>query len=299
MTLSISSQSIAQRHSSSAGLPTLRGEGGHVAEEEKGETHELWIWPAQEFLKANEELKSHLDADVIALGQLIASGSKAAKQVRLLGVFGRAYISKSAQGIEYIVFKGNPRLRPNLAGTRYALRNPKIACFVVGTRDIVEDAAKGTKLAIFAFVAIDIIKELNEDHFSLASLGVRILSDVLQAVAAAAIGAAAGVVLTTIGAPTVFAFVVVVGVGFVAGMIIADLDGKYKLTERARARMMVYENQVGEGVSALGQGVRSAEQRIEQVVETAGAVIRTGYQIDRLWQTIEEMRNFDLRFSLW
>ena len=199
------------------------------------ELHELWVWAADEFLRVNEELKSHLDADVVALTQFVVSASKAVKQIRILGILGRAYISKSASGVKYIVFKGNQRLRPNLAGTRYAVKNPKVAYFVVGTEEIVEDAAKGTKIAIIAFVAFDVIKELREDKFSLASLGVRILSDVLQGIVAAGAGAAAGVLLTTIGAPVVAAFVIVVVVGFVAGVMLTELDRKFNLTERARA----------------------------------------------------------------
>src|SRR5262252_673529 len=141
--------------------------------EHPSEAHEIWVWPAEEFLRINEFLKSHLDADVVALAQLIASSTKSAQQIRLLGIMGRAYIKISKTGKKLIVFKGYAGLRPNLQGTAYAASNPKVAAFVVGTKDIVEDAAKATKIAIIAFVAIDIIQEFQEDSFSLASLGVR------------------------------------------------------------------------------------------------------------------------------
>ena len=279
-----------------------------MADEPAGVTHEIWVWPAQQFLKVNEELKSHLDADVIALSQLIQSSSKIAKQIRLLGMLGQAYVKKGVKN-DYLIFKGNPGLRPNLAGTRYAVTNPKVTCFVVGSEDIVKDAAKGTKIAIIAFVVIDIIRELSDDKFSLASLGVRILSDVLQAVAAAAVGAAAGVVLTTFGAPVVIAFAAVVVIGFIAGMLITDLDRRFQLTERARARMMAYEQQLGKSI-AMGaqaaqgkldqarQALESAGQKLDEAGQVTRKVVSTAYEIDRIWRTIEDMMNFDLQFSV-
>src|ERR1700745_4006082 len=145
--------------------------------------HEIWVWEADEFLKVNEALKSHVDADVVALSLFMKSGAQSARQIKLLGVMGRAYIKVGKNRKKYIIFKGNAKLRPDLRGTRYLMENPKVSMFVVGKKEIIEEAAKSTKIAIIAFVAIDIIQELREDQFSLASLGVRILSDALQAAA--------------------------------------------------------------------------------------------------------------------
>ncbi len=93
---------------------------------------------------------------------------------------GRAYI-KELNGTKYIIFKGNPRLRPNLAGTRYLAKNAKVRCFVVVGKDLLHDAAHGVKIAVIAFVVVDIVASMTDDHPSLVSLGVHISSDVLQA----------------------------------------------------------------------------------------------------------------------
>ena len=223
------------------------------------DAHEVYIWSADDLvedlkkigergkegvktlLEYNEKLKNSVDADVVAITQLAQANVKIARQVKLLGITGRAYIKEVGQK-KYIIFKGDAKLRPDLKGTRYLAENAKVRCFVVGSKDILEDAAKGTKVAIIAFVAIDIIKEVTSDHPSFVSLGVNVGSDVLQAVTAAYIGAAAGVFLTTVvGAPVVVTFIAVVGVGFAVGMILTSLDNRYHMTERCRARMMGWE----------------------------------------------------------
>ena len=194
--------------------------------------HELWAFDPDELMRAmerqageladmgieaNERLKATINADIIALALFMKSAHQSVQQVRLLGIAGQAYHKIGKNGVKYIIFKGYAGLRPHLPGPRYLATNPKVACFVVGSREIIADATKATKIAVIVLVAIDIIRELREDHFSLASLGVRVLSDVLQAAGAAAIGAAAGIFAMTLGAPAVAAFVVVVGAGFLAG----------------------------------------------------------------------------------
>ena len=182
------------------------------------------------------------------------------------------------KGKKYIIFKGNQRLRPNLKGTRYLAENAKVKCFVVGTKDIIEDAGKGTKVAIIAFIAIDIAMECTSDHFSLASLGVRIGSDVLQAVISTAVGVEAGVfVATAFSAPVVITFIVVIGAGFLMGMLLTDLDNKYHLTDRLRARMMAYEQELGHEIPVIKQAVVNVEHKAAQLGREAGDAIKADY----------------------
>jgi hypothetical protein len=212
---------------------------------------------AEKGLEANEWLKSTVLADVVAISQLMQSAQKSYTQIKLLGVLGNAYM-KESKGKKYIIFKGRPGSRPNLKGTRYLAENPKVRCFVVGSKDILEDAAKSTKVAIIAFVAIDIIAEINSDHPSMVGLGVSITSDALQAVAAAYIGAAAGIIATTLGAPVVITFIAVVAVGFVAGMGLTYLDRRFHLTELARARMIGLEQELEKDVTLARQRLVAA-----------------------------------------
>ena len=247
--------------------------------------HEVYIWSADDLLEDlksggekvkegvrtaldyNDTLKKTLDADVVALTQLMQSGAKIARQVKLLGVTGRAYI-KEVGSKKYIIFKGDAKLRPNLKGTRYLAENAKVRCFVVGTKDILEDAAKGTKIAIIAFVAIDVIQEVTSDHPSFTSLGIQITSDVLQAVVAGYAGAAAGIVLTTLGAPVVIAFIAVVVVGFTVGMLLSRLDREYKLTDRAKARMKGWEEEIKKDIPIIKQKVVTASRNAYHATET-------------------------------
>lgn len=268
------------------------------------DSHELYVWDAEELLEqvkklkeslrmaveANEKLKGFIDADVVALFQLIQAGDKIAKQINLLGIMGRAYI-KEVKGKKYIIFKGHQRLRANLKGTRYLAENAKVKCFVVGTKDIIEDAAKGTKVAIIAFVALDIATECTSDHFSLASLGVRIGSDVLQAVVSTAVGVEAGVfVAATFAAPVVITFIVVVAAGFLMGMLLTDLDNRYHLTERLRVRMVAYEQELGHEIPVFKQAVVNAGHQAAQLGREAGAAIKADfYKVDRFFASTAQM----------
>ena len=284
--------------------------------------HELYVWDAQELLEvvrqapgkvhaglhragelvrkrveANEYLAHNYDTDVVALSLLAKSSGGVVQQIRLLGVMGRAYVKIAKNGKKVIVFKGLASARPRLQGTRYLLENPKVRCFVIGTEEIVKDAGKATKIAVVAFVAIDILNEVTADHFSLARLGVNVASHVLQAAAAAYAGAVAGVLITTAvaGAPVVITFMVVVGVGFVVGSLLTWADNRYHLTEWAQARMMGYEAKLkgealklGHEVAAAGRQVAAYEQR------TAAQIAAAAYSVDRYFQSVEQMLQHDL-----
>ena len=296
--------------------------------------HDLYVWHADELLEEmkkvkegvhkgvemNEWLKGTIDADIIALGQLTQAGTKIARQIRLLGLLGRAYI-KEVNGTKYVIFKGNAKLRPNLAGTRYLAENAKVRCFVIGSKDLLKDAAHGVKIAVIAFVVIDIVAELSSDQPSLASLGVHVGSDVLQAVAASAAGWAAGALILAItpAAPVVVVFIVVVAVGFAIGMMLTHYDNKYKLTERAAARMRGYELEFErrwpEYKQRMATAAHNAEQsavefghqayRLEQRGEAAasrfgGAVVTGVYRVDRYFHSAADMAAEDVsRFVGW
>ena len=264
-------------------------------------------------VEANDTLKATIDADIIALGQLVQSGTKIGQQIRLLGLMGRAYM-KEVNGKRYIIFKGNQALRPNLRGTRYLAENAKVRCFVIGGKEILSDVAHGTKIAVIAFVAIDIVAYLSDDKPSLASLGVHIASDVLQAVAASAIGYVAGAAILALAptAPVVLVFIGVVAAGFVVGMALADMDNRYHLTERAVARMKAYESDFEKRWPAIRQSALEIEARASGLAESAGhkayayeqraqgAASRVGttikaeaYRVDRYFRSLAEMVEAD------
>lgn len=239
--------------------------------------HELWIWPLEEFVAANEAVKKKTRTDIITITQLAQSGQKIARQVTLLGATGMAYVKEAANGKKYIIFKGNPALRPDLSGTRYLRENPKVSCFVIGTKEIIEDTAKGTKIAVIAFVAIDVLKECLSDRFSLASLGVNVASDVLQAAIGAGISIAVGAFVASAGAPVIITFAFVVGVGAVLGILLSSIDSEFKITERARAHMMLLEN-------TKGSWLNRAETALSHAGSDAASLIRGASQsLGKVW----------------
>ena len=271
--------------------------------------HELYVWNANELLEdihkaregahaaveMNEGLKRSFDADAVAIAQLIKSGNQIVRQIRLLGVTGRAY-TKEVRGKRYIIFKGNARLRPNLKGTRYLAENAKVRCFVVGSKDILKDAMKGTRIAVIAFVVIDIVAEMSSDQPSLASLGVHITSDVLQAVVASAVGYAAGALILAMSpaAPVVVVFIVVVAVGFFVGTQLTRWDNEYKVTERARTRMMAYEREFEKKWPAIRQSAFAAEQRAAAVAHHVGDRISLeAHKVDRYFHSLTEQAAVD------
>ncbi len=166
---------------------------------------------------------------------------------------------------------------------------------MVGTEDILKDAAKATKIAIVAFVVIDVLDEVTQDHFSLARLGVNIASHVLQAAAAAYVGAAAGVfVAATLGAPVVITFVVVVVVGAGVGLLLTSIDNRLKLTEQARARMMAFEQETKQKVAAIEKSAAlrfgQASQQMRMLEHRAATDVKVAaYKVDLYFSSVEKM----------
>ena len=241
---------------------------------------DIWIWPFEELVAANEAVKRASRTDIITLTQLAGAGQKVVKQVRLLGAMGSAYVKTARNGKRYIIFKGRPGSRPNLAGTRYARENPKVSCFVVSTKEIIEDTAKGLKIAVFAFVALDVMEECLSDRFSMASLGVSIVSDVMQATLGAGISVVIGVFAVTIGAPVVVSFAVAVTAGVVGGAALSFIDDDLELTKRARAIMMRLE-------STDGSWINRAEAAISEAASGSGRLLRiAGDGVGRAWARI-------------
>ena len=257
-------------------------------------SQEITVWAADEVMTAStlladvdESLKNKYYIDLVSLKDFIKSASLAVRQIRILGITGDAYI-QVFKGRKYIIFKGYAGQRAALNGTRYLASNPKVAMFVVGTREIIKDAAKATKIAVIAYVALDIVSELLQDHFSLARLGVKVASDIAKAVASAVIGAAAGVALSVAGVPVVVAFRIFVGISVAAGIALEWLDQKYHVTDNAVKRMMGYEAAVKAELKEISGPLSEIAGKAEKIAgQTAHSIaIHTK---DIYWRSINEL----------
>ncbi len=249
----------------------------------------ILILPLKAVIEANDKMKEETGVDGVAGVQSMISTKSLVRQIRLLGLLGSAYV-KEVKGKAYIIFKGNPGQRPLLQGTRYLKSNPYVASFVVGSREIAKDAAKGAKIAVIAYVAIDVFQEIMADKFSLARLLTKVTSDAIQAALGAAAGALAGVVVVTLGAPCVVAFAVTFAVGFAVGVALTRLDQRYKLTDRAVARMMAFETELAKKMRQAALGIQRYERQIEKQIFEA-------HLIDRFWRDADFMLQTQLAFQ--
>ncbi len=259
------------------------------------EEHEIHVFPLEEFLGVCKKLDENVHIDCVTLAQTLKDTSRAVLQIRLLGLWGDAYV-KVTRGVEYLIVKGFVGLR-RLQLTRALRTNPKVAMFVVGTKEIVEDAGKGIKVAVFAYVAIDVLEEILQDHWSLARLIGNVASHIGQAAISTAIGAAAGVVLTTLGAPIVLTFVVIVGTTFAVGWTLAYLDSRYGLTKKAISLMMEWENQIKDDVSSAYRIAREIRRDFDTALSLFEAaregIERAKYARDRIERYLHGIPNFD------
>ncbi|CAI9121677.1 hypothetical protein [Brytella acorum] len=199
------------------------------------------IYPALNPLRtideANDWLKDKTYVDIFGWKDAITDGRSAVKQVMLLGIMGDAYLARTRAGKEAIIFRGRPGLRARLSGTRYLREHPIVreAGFVIGRKEMLEEAGKATKIAVVCFVAWDIVHELLQDKPDMTRLGISIVSDIFQAVAATYIGLAAGIFMAGIGFPVIVSFCFFAGGSFAAGFAFSWLDKQYGLTDKAVA----------------------------------------------------------------
>lgn len=153
------------------------------------------------------------------------------------GIMGDAYLARTRAGKEAVVFKGRPGLRARLPGTRYLREHPIVreAGFVIGYKEMLEEAGKATKIAVVCFVAWDIVHELLQNKPDMTRLGVTIVSDIFQAVAATYIGVGVGLLAAFFGGTIIISFCCMAAASFLVGYGFLWLDSHFGLTNKAVA----------------------------------------------------------------
>src|SRR2546427_5718433 len=94
--------------------------------------HEIHIWPVNDLLEMCKKMDNTIYIDCVTLQQTLKDAYRGVVQIRLLGIWGNAYV-KVVRGVEYLIFKGWPGLRAYRPATRYLRTHPIAAAFVVGT----------------------------------------------------------------------------------------------------------------------------------------------------------------------
>jgi len=170
----------------------------------------------------------------------------AAVIARDLGPYvGKAYL-KDYAGKTHIIFKGNPRSRKILTGTRYTLSNSKIVSLGIGKEGVRNLSRKGGILSIVLVTAFNIADFALNDNVTLSHFIGAMVVDISIVVASAAIGAVvttalvgAGIITSVVIGPIIavvaITAIVAWGLGKVADKlklkekIVAALDAAYDL----------------------------------------------------------------------
>lgn len=121
----------------------------------------------------------------------------------------------------------------------------------------------------------------------MASLGVNVVSDVVQASVGAGVGIVAGAIFLAAGAPVIVTFIVVVVAGAAVGAGLSWIDTHYHLTESARAYMMKLENTSGSWLNEAEAAFSHAGHKVEQIA------ISTGRAVGRVWSSPEAMSGYE------
>ncbi|WP_347331657.1 hypothetical protein [Marinimicrobium locisalis] len=181
-----------------------------------------------------------------SLGLVALDLPKAQRIIRELGLTGRVKVV-THRSKQYVIFKGNPRSRSILTGTRYSASNPKVVDMAIGRRGVNKAIASGARISIFFTVPVNILTHIISDDQTKAEFLSAIATDIAKASLVAAIASVAGsatAAVTTIAAGPI---VVVIAAGISATIGLDALDRRFGITETlANELQEAYDDTVGE-----------------------------------------------------
>lgn len=190
-----------------------------------------------------------------------------AKLVGELGLSGKCYY-KSYGGKLHVVFKGNPRVRAILTGTKYGVQNAKVVNMGIGKAGVAKSVKGGTFVSVILLTIWNIADYVLRDEATLGQLLGGIAGDVTKAVIAGGIGYAAATTAIALG--VTFAagpLIVAVLVGVAAGWALDAIDDHFKITEKL-------QKMLDDGLTQLQKRIEEQKQSmIDRGVEMAGEVI--------------------------
>lgn len=132
------------------------------------------------------------------------------------------------KGKEYIVFKGNHKLRSIVTSARYPVKSPKLMTVGVGREAIKAGAKQGFLISIFFSITLNTINWIFQDEYRwtnwLATTTIDVVKVVIASLAAAAAVAMAGTV-------TVIALSLGIAVGIIMGLALTWGDSKVGVTD--------------------------------------------------------------------
>lgn len=158
-------------------------------------------------------------------------------------LFSNYYIT-SQGGKNYIVFKGNQRLRTIITGTRYLTTNTKMMNFGIGGKALKAGAKSGFVISALFSISLQSIKWLFEEDYRwsnwITNLSVDIAKIAMASIAGylTAKGLAAGLLMTMGAAPVI----VPIGIGLAVSVGVATVLAHYKFEQEIQKMVDLLES---------------------------------------------------------
>lgn len=216
---------------------------------------ELWLQHRDGSRKVVENVSNAGDAHTLI------------KQVRDMRTPLGRVVFKSYGGKMHVIIKGNPRVRTNLTGTKYGVRNAKVIGLGIGKHGAMNSAKGGTIVTCILVTAWNIADYFMRDEATLGQLLGKVGADIAKTVIAGAIGFGVAAAVGSVVAISSIAwgpFVLAAAAGYFAGKELDRLDSKYKFTERLQA---YFERAIDRWEAAVAQGRRSAREAAGDLVQ--------------------------------
>lgn len=203
-----------------------------------------------EVLVRNYDIKQGLAGQTSSLPSVIGDLGTLKTLLSEFGLTGK-FVTKTTNGRQYIILKGDQRARELFRGTRYVKANPKILEMAIGRLGTASSVAKGSFLTVFVYAFVDAPKVLFEYRDrTLGELGVRFGSDLTKIALSSLAGVAAGALVAGSGivvAPLAAAIVVGIGVGLGLDYIDQRFQITAKLEKYAREKQEEFERSFDRG----------------------------------------------------
>lgn len=227
---------------------------------------------------------------------LTALGRDMQRSGNLLG----QYKVRPHNGKNYIVFKGNHRLRSVIKGTRYGLKNPTIIKMGIGPDGLKHAAKGGVYITLVVSVSLNVIAWIFDEDFGWKDFLANIAEDVVKAVIAALAGFLAGVVIAKTTGLAVLASVVGVVVGVVFGLRIASFtsDDVRKFAEEVSGAFHRSLSVLQHPKVFFNQQVQKAEDVAYCTIQAAGELVVTaasGFVRQRVDEFLRSLSPLNIR----
>ncbi len=152
----------------------------------------------------------------------------------------RVSFATTSAGHVLVTFKGWPRGRKLITGTRYRVDHPKMIELQIGKPGLRAAAKDSAKFGLWLVVAVDIADYVLRDKATLGSLLGALTVDIPGVILASAIGAAAGSAFAgtamgtalVIGSFALGPMLVAFAVGILAGMALTAIDNRFGLADK-------------------------------------------------------------------